>query len=105
VVSAGGRTLPLALERPHSARKTALLVETDNQPGSLVQVLLPFANRAINLAKLESRPGTEPWTYRFFVELETDASAPLAREALAEVERRATALRVLGSFARWDPER
>jgi len=104
VVATGDRRLPVELERPNAPRKTALLVETDNQPGALVQVLLPFANRAINLAKLESRPGPEPWTYRFFVELETDAAAPLARDALAEVERRATSLRVLGSFARWNPE-
>ncbi|HWV56557.1 MAG TPA: prephenate dehydratase [Longimicrobiales bacterium] len=104
VVSTGGRRLPPGLERPDSPRKTALLVETDNQPGALVQVLLPFANRGVNLAKLESRPGAEPWTYRFFVEIETDAAAPQARDALAEVQRRATSLRVLGSYARWNPE-
>lgn len=104
-VAAAGRSLPSSLlSRPGRLRKTALLVETDNQPGALVQVLLPFANRAINLAKLESRPGPEPWTYRFFVELEADVDALLTREALEEVERRATSLRVLGSYARWESE-
>lgn len=83
--------------------KTALLIETSNEPGSLVQVLLPFANREINLSKLESRPAGQPWTYRFFVELESNASDPNTAEALAEVRRRASALRVLGSFPRWTP--
>jgi len=86
---------------PGAPRKTALLLETENQPGALVQVLLPFASRGINLSKLESRPGPRPWTYRFFVELEADAASPEAREALAEVRRRSTALRILGSFPRW----
>lgn len=84
-------------------RKTALLVETENTPGALVRVLLPFANRGINLAKLESRPADEPWTYRFFMELETDAASPDARDALEEVRRRATALRSLGTYPRWRP--
>ncbi|MBI4545681.1 MAG: prephenate dehydratase [Gemmatimonadetes bacterium] len=88
-------------ERWRGPCKTALLVETDNRPGALVQVLLPFANREINLSKLESRPGAEPWTYRFFVELETDVAAPEAREAIEEVARRASSLQVLGSYPRW----
>ncbi|MBI4409333.1 MAG: prephenate dehydratase [Gemmatimonadetes bacterium] len=88
---------------PGAARKTALLVETENVPGALVHVLLPFASRGINLSKLESRPGAEPWTYRFFMELEADAGTAAAREALAEVSRRATSLRVLGSYPKWMP--
>ncbi|HEY8483923.1 MAG TPA: prephenate dehydratase [Longimicrobiales bacterium] len=83
------------------AWKTALLVETENAPGALVRVLLPFANRAINLSKLESRPGIEPWTSRFFLELEAHIGAPEMEEALAEAQRRATASRVLGSYPRW----
>jgi len=86
--------------RPTSAGpiKTALEVETENQPGALVEVLLPFARRGLNLCKLESRPGAQPWTYRFFLEFHADARDPEAREALAEIAQRARKLRVLGSF-------
>lgn len=101
VVARAGSAPPPEAARPGAQKKTALLVETDNTPGSLVQVLLPFANRGINLSKLESRPAAAPWTYRFFMELEADAAAPDTQEALAEVRRRASALRILGSFARW----
>ncbi len=83
------------------AMKTSLLVETANTPGALVRVLAPFAARGINLSKLESRPTGEPWTYRFFIELDADALDPAAEEALAEVERHASSLRVLGSYPRW----
>jgi prephenate dehydratase len=86
-----------------AARKTAVLLETQNAPGALVRVLLPFANRGINLSKLESRPADVPFTYRFFMELETDADAPAAREALAEAAEGASRVRVLGSFPRWTP--
>ena len=78
--------------------KTALEVETENKPGALVETLLPFASRGLNLTKLESRPGAEPWTYRFFLEFQADAEDPAARAALAEVAGRAKRLRVLGSF-------
>lgn len=83
------------------AMKTALLIETRNRPGALVDVLLPFARRGINLSKLESRPGERPWSYRFFLELEAAAEAPETGEALEEIRARAAALRVLGSFAAW----
>jgi prephenate dehydratase len=101
VVARAGSAPPPDAVRAGNQKKTALLVEADNTPGSLVQVLLPFANRGINLSKLESRPAAEPWTYRFFMELEADVAAPDTQEALAEVRRRASSLRILGSFVRW----
>lgn len=89
--------------RPRGGRpKTALAVETENRPGALVHVLLPFADRGINLTKLESRPGAEPWTYRFFLEFQADASEPAAQSALEEIGRRAARIRVLGSFPSWE---
>lgn len=81
-------------------RRTALLVETNNEPGSLVRILVPFADRGINLSKIESRPGSEPWSYRFFIEVDTDAATPAAAEALDEARRHAGRLQILGSFAR-----
>jgi prephenate dehydratase len=78
--------------------KTALLVETENLPGALLRVLQPFAERAINLAHLECRPGDEPWTYRFILEFEADAATEGSRHALEEVRRHCTNIRVFGTF-------
>ncbi len=78
--------------------KTALLLETENRPGALVDVLLPFAANGINLTKLESRPAALPWRYRFFLELETSATDPAASRAIDEIRARAASLRLLGSF-------
>ncbi|HEX6070539.1 MAG TPA: prephenate dehydratase [Longimicrobiaceae bacterium] len=94
-------------ERPSAAQahgvgpmKSALLVETRNTPGALVRLLVPFADRGINLSKIESRPGTEPWSYRFFIEVEADANSPEAREALRDAAPHAARLQLLGTFAR-----
>jgi prephenate dehydratase len=104
VVSRAGAPLPppATARRDRSpAMRTSLILETKNTPGALVRVLLPFSARSINLSKLESRPAGEPWTYRFFVELEVDAASRVAREALEEVQQHAATLRVLGSYPRW----
>jgi chorismate mutase/prephenate dehydratase len=82
-----------------------VLVETQNVPGALLQVLLPLSERGINLSKLESRPAGEPWTYRFFIEMDSDARAPEAAAALAEVASRSVHLQILGTYPRWTEPR
>lgn len=88
--------------RPAGERgwKTAVLFRTLNRPGALVRVLEPFAARGVNLSKLESRPGGDPWTYRFFLELEVDARRDPGRSALREARDAARELHVLGVFPR-----
>lgn len=81
-------------------RKTAVLLETANRPGALVAVLRAFADHEINLTKLESRPGPEPWTYRFILELVTDDKEAEAT-AIEQAAAAALSLHVLGRFAPW----
>jgi prephenate dehydratase len=87
------------------AMKTVLVVETANEPGALVRVLAPFADRGINMTKLESRPTGEPWRYRFLIDLDADAHEPSAAAALDVARAHSSRLDVLGSFPRWiEPE-
>jgi prephenate dehydratase len=91
-------------ERDHDgAWKTALLVETENRPGALVDILLPMSREGVNLSKLESRPGLTPWSYRFFLEFEGGADHENVGRALEEVRERARSVRVLGTFRPWRP--
>lgn len=83
---------------PGEPRRTALVAETDDRPGALHGLLDAFAAQGVNLTRLESRPGPEPWTYRFFIELDGDATSPDLSAALEEAAARTRALRVLGSF-------
>jgi len=91
---------PVDLE-PGTPARTALLVTTANVPGALLRVLQPLAEHGINLSKLESRPTGEPWSYRFFVEMEHRSGDPDAAAAIEAIGSVTQSLRVLGSFARW----
>ncbi|MDR0787925.1 MAG: prephenate dehydratase [Gemmatimonadota bacterium] len=87
--------------RASGTMKTALLLETSNEPGALLRVLSPLAGRGLNLSKLESRPAGEPWSYRFFLEFDGDSSEPAAAAALEEVRSATLQLHILGSYPRW----
>jgi len=102
------RTRFLALGRAPAPRsdgsaKTVLVFATDHRPGALHEALGALARRRLNLLKLESRPSRQrPWEYVFHVDFEGHRDDPSVREALADLARLTTFLKVLGSFARND---
>lgn len=80
--------------------KTSLVFGTGNVPGCLYRCLGAFAERHINLTKLESRPRAgRPWEAVFYADVEAPSHAPAMIEALAEVSEHATFTRLLGSYA------
>ncbi|MBI3271298.1 MAG: prephenate dehydratase [Planctomycetes bacterium] len=84
---------------PPQACKTSIVYSTRNAPGALYQTLKVFADRGLNLSKLESRPiPGRPWEYRFFVDLEAAEEDPRTRDALEALRVSTTALRRLGSY-------
>jgi len=84
---------------PESPTKTSLSLTLPHRPGALHGALLPFARRGVNLTQLESRPWAgRPFEYVFHVDLEGSASDPPVREAIEELSRLATSVRVLGSY-------
>ena len=87
------------------ADKTSLIMAVLDEPGSLLASLQPFAERAINLHKLESRPRRgKAFEYVFYVDLMAAADDPQVEQALVEVARHTSLLRVLGSYrAATDP--
>ena len=78
---------------------TILAFATHDEAGALHKALKPFADRKVNLTRLESRPlRSVAWRHVFFVELEghvTDRSVVMAMEDLRESTRW---LKVLGSY-------
>ena len=82
--------------------KTSLVLVTDHRPGALFHALRPFAERGVNLVKLESRPsGAGPWKYRFYLDVEAGHDDPAFRGALEDLRTEAAAVQVLGSYPRW----
>lgn len=49
--------------------KTTVVFTTEHRPGALALALTELGLRGANLTRIESRPSTEAWSYRFFVDL------------------------------------
>lgn len=82
-----------------NADKLSLVFQLDHRPGALYHALEPFAKRAINMMKIESRPVHGlPWQYRFYLDLQTPAGLATAEPALEELRKLVVGLRILGSY-------
>src|SRR5262249_55739397 len=81
-------------------RKTTIVFKLANAPGALFHALKPFAERAIDLTKIESRPiKGSPFEYLFYVDLVSGPeSAAAAEEAIEELKRLCVTLRILGTY-------
>jgi len=85
---------------PTATDKTSILFSIKDRVGALHRMLLPFAERQINLTKIESRPSKKKvWEYVFYVDFEGHASESRSREALARLQEDCIFLKVLGSYA------
>ena len=82
-----------------NADKLSLVLHLAHKPGSLCSALGAFAQRNLNLLKIESRPiaGT-PWSYCFYLDLQASLNDPGARAALDEVKQFTDSVKVLGCY-------
>jgi prephenate dehydratase len=89
------------VDEPGDGAKTSLVLwgGGDQEPGWLVAVLSEFAERGVNLTRIESRPRrTGLGHYMFFADVEGAAERPPVSEALEALRGRVEELRVLGSY-------
>ena len=79
--------------------KTSLVFATAHTPGALHACLGEFANRGINLTKIESRPRrNRPWHYVFYLDFEGHWKEERCKEALVGLLSRAAFVKLLGSY-------
>lgn len=90
-----GRQTP----RPSGHDRTSVMFSIKDEPGALSTLLKPFAERGINMTKIESRPTRRrAWDYIFFIDIEGHISRQEIRDAIEDLRKRCTFLRVLGSY-------
>ncbi len=79
--------------------KTSLVFAIKDSPGALYKMLRPFADRGLNLTKIESRPTkTKAWEYLFFVDLDGHISDENVKMAVEELAPVCSFLKALGSY-------
>jgi len=70
-----------------------------DRPGGLHNVLAVIAKRNINLTKIESRPSKKALgDYYFFIDMEGHRNDKLIKETIAEIKKKTSFLKLLGSY-------
>jgi prephenate dehydratase len=70
-----------------------------DRPGALVDALVVFSSRGVNLTRIESRPRRRQLgQYMFFIDLEGSSEDPTVAEAIEALRGHAESVRILGSY-------
>ncbi len=73
--------------------------EAASHSGSLLKMLMPLAERGINLSKIESRPSKKrPWDYYFFIDVTGHYEDASMKEALTELRKDCPMVKWMGSY-------
>ena len=88
---------------PTGSDKTSFCFSfAEDKPGLLLSVLQEFANRNINLAKVESRPSKDSLgKYIFLIDMEGHRLDPVIAEALVRVQSKCDLFKVFGSYPKY----
>jgi len=86
---------------PDGANRTSIIMsESDiDRSGTLVHALNVFANRGINLSKLDSHPlPGEKRRYAFYIDVDTSMTQEAAKTAMQELIKLGWDVQILGSY-------
>ncbi len=90
----GGEQVP-----PSGRDKTSLVLSARNVPGAVHELLTPLAKHGVSMTRFESRPArTGRWEYVFYVDILGHRLEPKVARALTALGRKASFLKVLGSY-------
>jgi chorismate mutase/prephenate dehydratase len=79
--------------------KTSLIFSTIHEQGALARCISIFAERGLNLTKIESRPKPDtPFEYIFYMDFEGNVDRAQTQKALEDLGTVTTFLTVLGSY-------
>jgi chorismate mutase/prephenate dehydratase len=88
---------------PTGRDKTSLMFCVQDRVGALYYAIEPFNRLKLSMSKIESRPSKRKnWEYFFFVDIEGHCENEIVREAIGELEKHCTFVKVLGSYPKTD---
>jgi prephenate dehydratase len=88
---------------PAESDKTSVAFDFDkaDAPGLVFGALAPFAERGINLLKIESRPtGKGMGNYIFLLDFEGQIDEPHVQEAISELTKHTATFKIFGTYPR-----
>ncbi|NQW20219.1 MAG: prephenate dehydratase [Chloroflexi bacterium] len=88
---------------PAGSDKTSIAFDFDrpDAPGLVYGALSPFADRGINLLKIESRPtGKGMGNYIFLLDFEGQVDESHIQEAIADLKKHTSTFKIFGSYPR-----
>ncbi|WJF90995.1 prephenate dehydratase [Paraburkholderia bonniea] len=81
--------------------QTSLIVSVKNEPGAVFKLLEPLARHGVSMTRFESRPArVGTWEYYFYIDVEGHRDDAPVSATLAELEKKAAFLKILGSYPR-----
>jgi prephenate dehydratase len=84
---------------PGGAYTSMAFSMADNHPGGLMTVLRIFADRHINLSRIESRPSKRSMgEYLFFIDMEADNRSILSQAIFQDLNAGTEILKIFGSY-------
>lgn len=82
---------------PAKANKASLVLQTAHRPGALYHALGVFADKGVNLTKLQSRPiRGQVWRYQFFIDAELEPEQ--LSEVVDKLQAQDCSVIVLGNY-------
>ncbi|MCA8987538.1 MAG: prephenate dehydratase [Planctomycetaceae bacterium] len=90
--------------KPSGHDRTSILLQIPHAPGALSDALNAFKVNRVNLTWIESFPLRGPESgYLFFLDFEGHEKDAKIKKTLAALQKKAVALRILGSYPRSEP--
>ena len=79
--------------------KTSVIFSVKDKPGQLYETMKIFADKQINIVKLESRPNpTKPWQYLFYMDLEMELEDKANLKVLEDLKSKTEFYKLLGNY-------
>jgi chorismate mutase / prephenate dehydratase len=86
-----------------SCDKISIVLSTAHRAGYLYNVLRNFAEKNINLLKIESRPiKDKPWEYFFHIDFEGNLKDETIGQAIEDIKKNSKYFKLLGNYKSYD---